>query len=565
VTSPLAAAETDAAEPASSPARATDAMSSADRVLIFASSLGTVFEWYDFFLVGALAPEISRQIFAGVNPTASFILTLLGFAAGFAVRPFGAVVFGRIGDLVGRKRTFLATIVLMGGATFAIGLLPTFAAIGIASPIGFVALRMVQGLALGGEYGGAVIYVAEHAPNRRRGAWTAWIQVTASVGLILSLGIILLLRFAIGQEAFGAWGWRLPFLFSLVLLAVSVWIRLKLDESPAFLRMKRHGHLARAPLSEAFGTWRNLRLVLIAFFGLAVGQAVIWYTGQFYSMFFLTQVLKADTLTANLLVATATVITIPFYVVFGTLSDRIGRKPLFVTGLVLGIAFFFPLFKALTHYVNPALEAAQRKSPIVVTAAPGECSFQFNPAGTAKFSSSCDVATASLTRAGMHYERVDAPAGTIARIGIGDAVVEAYDGARPDAKSRAAAFDKALADALKSAGYSAAWRPEGLDRPMAILVLTLLMLFGTMTYGPLGAMLVEMFPTHIRYTSLSLPYHVGIGWFGGFLPAIAFAIAAASGDIYAGLWYPVVAAIVSAILCVAFLRDRRGVDIYAME
>lgn len=534
-------------------------MSPAERRVILASSLGTVFEWYDFYLVGALALELSRHFFAGVNPTAAFIFTLLGFAAGFAVRPFGALVFGRLGDLVGRKHTFLITIVLMGGATFVIGLLPGYAVIGIAAPVLFVAMRMLQGLALGGEYGGAVIYVAEHAPPDRRAAWTSWIQITASLGLLLSLGVILGLRHALGAEAFAEWGWRLPFLFSAALLAVSVWMRLKLDESPAFRKMKSEGRTSRAPLSEAFGHWQNLKRVLVAFFGLAMGQAVIWYTGQFYSLFFLTQVLKVESIVANALIAVATVLSVPFYFVFARLSDRVGRKPVFMAGLLSGVLLFFTLYGALTHYTNPALEAAQRQAPITVIADPDECSFQFNPVGTSRFLSSCDVAKSSLARAGLNYHNETAPAGAKARVRIGDHEIAAPD-ARVDGEQAAQAFRQALSDAVAQAGYPLQADAAAINVPMAILVLLALMVCGTMTYGPLAAMLVEMFPTRIRYTSLSLPYHVGIGWFGGFLPAAAFAIVAARGDIYAGLWYPVSIAAVAFVVCLLFLRESRHVD-----
>ncbi|HEX7812666.1 MAG TPA: MFS transporter [Burkholderiales bacterium] len=539
-------------------------MTAAEKRVIVASSLGTVFEWYDFYLVGALAAEISRHIFSGVNPAAAFIFTLLGFAAGFAVRPFGAIVFGRLGDMVGRKYTFLLTIVLMGAATFAIGLLPGYASIGIAAPVIFIAMRMLQGLALGGEYGGAVTYVAEHAPDDRRGAWTSWVQITASLGLLLALGMILGLRHALGEAAFSEWGWRLPFLFSIVLLGISVWMRLKLDESPAFRRMKAAGRTSKAPLSEAFGRWGNLKLVLVAFIGLAMGQAVIWYTGQFYSLFFLTQTLKVDGATAALLVALATVLSVPFYFLTARLSDRIGRKPVFMAGLLSGILFFFPLYQALTHYVNPALEVAQRNAPITVTADPAECSLQFNPVGTAKFLSSCDVARASLSKAGLNYSTAAAAPGAVARIGIGSRTIDAYD-ARTADPSQAEAFDSELRDALREAGYAAKADPAAIDKPMAVLVLLALMVCGTITYGPLAALLVEMFPTRIRYTSLSLPYHVGIGWFGGFLPAAAFAIVAATGNIYSGLWYPVVIASIALVVCLLFLKETRGADIHAGE
>jgi MFS family permease len=537
------------------------AMTSSDKLVVFASSLGTVFEWYDFLVVGILAAEISKHFFSGVNPAAAFIFTLLSFAAGFAVRPLGAVVFGRLGDLVGRKYTFLITIVLMGFATFAIGVLPDFAAIGVAAPVIFIALRMLQGLALGGEYGGAAIYVAEHAPSGQRGSWTSWIQTTGALAVLMSLGIILFLRYALGEAAFADWGWRIPFLFSIVLLGISVWIRLKLSESPAFVRMKAEGRASQAPLSEAFGQWRNLKLILIAFFGLAMGQAVIWYTGQFYSLFFLTQVLKVDSVTANWLVIIATLLTAPLYYVFGTLSDRIGRKPVFLAGVVLGIVSFFPLYKALTHYVNPALERAQQNSPVTVVADPSECSFQFNPVGTTTFHTSCDIAKSSLSKAGVNYQNVVAPAGTPAQIKVGSSTIAAYDASAPEAKAKAAEFQSALTATLKQAGYAPKADPEEIDRPMAIFILMLLMACGTLTYGPLAAMLVEMFPTRIRYTSLSVPYHVGVGWFGGFLPATAFAIIAASGNIYAGLWYPVIIASIALIITVLFVRETKDVDI----
>lgn len=541
------------------------AMTRDEKLVIVASSLGTAFEWYDFFLVGALASEIAKHIFSGVNPQAAFIFTLLSFAAGFAVRPLGAVVFGRLGDIVGRKHTFLITIVLMGAATFLIGLLPGYASIGLLAPIVFVAVRMIQGLALGGEYGGAVTYVAEHAPHGKRGAWTSWIQVTASLGLLLSLGIILGLRLVLGEENFAAWGWRIPFLFSIVLLAISVWIRVKLSESPAFLKMKAEGKSSKAPLSEAFGRWRYLKLVLIAFFGLAMGQAVVWYTGQFYSLFFLTQVLKVEGATANVIIIVATIVTAPLYVLFGALSDRIGRKPLFLAGCTLAVLTFFPMYKALTHFVNPALAAAQQQSPVYVLADPAECSFQFNPVGTAKFQTSCDIARGSLSKAGLSFDTRQGAAGTVAQIHVGDIVVNSYDGTAADAAERAKAFKDALAAALKDAGYATKADPAAMNTPMAVLIVVLIMVCGTMTYGPLAAMFVELFPTRIRYTAMSLPYHVGIGWFGGFLPATAFAIVASTGDIYSGLWYPVVIAAVSAVVCLLFMKETRDVDIHAIE
>lgn len=534
------------------------------RRVILASSLGTMFEWYDFFLAGSLAAEISKAIFSGVDPQAAFIFTLLSFAAGFAVRPFGAIVFGRIGDIVGRKYTFLVTIGLMGLATFVIGLLPGYASIGIAAPIIFVLMRMLQGLALGGEYGGAVVYVAEHAANEKRGEKTAWIQATAALGLLLSLAVILPSRFILGEAEFAAWGWRIPFLLSIVLLGISMSIRMKLHESPEFARMKEEGRTSKAPISESFGRWSNLKLVLIALFGMVMGQAVVWYAGQFYTMFFLTQTLKVDGGTANLLIIIATVITIPFYVVFGKLSDRIGRKPVFLTGCLCAALFFFPLFKALTHYANPALEAAQKAAPITVVADPAECGFQFNPTGAAKFTSSCDIARSAITKAGLNYVDVVASAGTTAQVKIGPSVVNAYSGLSPDASAKGKQFSADLAKALKDSGYKVGPAdPAQIDKPMVTLVIIVLMLFGTMTYGPIAAMLVELFPSRIRYTAMSLPYHVGVGWFGGFLPAASFAISASTGDIYSGLWYPVVLAAACFTICLLLVRESKGVNIYS--
>jgi len=531
--------------------------------VIFASSLGTLFEWYDFFLAGSLAVQISKSIFSGVNPTAAFIFTLLSFAAGFAVRPFGALVFGRIGDLVGRKYTFLVTISLMGLATFVIGLLPGFGTIGLAAPILFVGMRMLQGLALGGEYGGAVVYVAEHSANENRGGQTAWIQSTAALGMLLSLAVILPTRSLMGEGAFTAWGWRIPFLVSMILLLVSLWIRLKLHESPEFERMKREGATSKAPIGEAFGQWRNLRLVLLSLFGMVMGQAVVWYTGQFYTMFFLTQTLKVAGGTSNLLIVIATIITTPFYIFFGKLSDKVGRKPVLLSGCLLAALFLFPLFRGLTHYANPALEAAQRKAPITVRADPSECSFQFNAAGTSKFVSSCDIARSAITRAGLDYVDVPLPHGATAQIQIGNDVIPSFDGKAADAAAKAHDFDARVSAALKAGGYTVGPAdPARINMPMTVLLLVLLMLFGTMTYGPIAAMLVELFPSRIRYTAMSLPYHVGIGWFGGFLPAASFAISAATGNIYSGLWYPVSLAAACFVICLFFVKESKGVDIY---
>ncbi|WP_027800198.1 MFS transporter [Paraburkholderia dilworthii] len=536
-----------------------------EKRVIFASSLGTVFEWYDFYLAGSLAAYISKSFFSGVNPTAGFIFTLLSFAAGFAVRPFGAVVFGRLGDLVGRKYTFLVTIVIMGLSTFLVGFLPGYAAIGIASPVIFIAMRMLQGLALGGEYGGAATYVAEHAPPGRRGFYTAWIQTTATLGLFLSLLVILGVRTAMGEDAFGAWGWRIPFIASIVLLGISVWIRLQLHESPVFERIKAEGKTSKAPLTEAFGQWKNLKIVILALIGLTAGQAVVWYTGQFYTLFFLTQTLKVDGATANIMIAIALLIGTPFFLFFGSLSDRIGRKPIIMAGLLIAALTYFPLFKALTHYVNPALETATAKAPIVVIANPDECSFQFNPVGTSKFTSSCDIAKSALSKAGLNYENVAAPAGTLAQIKVGDTVVSTFDGKAADAKDQGKAFDKSLSTTLKSAGYPPKADSSQINWPMSVVILTILVIYVTMVYGPIAAMLVEMFPTRIRYTSMSLPYHIGNGWFGGFLPATAFAIVAAKGNIYSGLWYPIVIALITFVIGMLFVRETKDSDIYAKD
>lgn len=545
--------------------RPAEGMTPTERRVILAASLGTVFEWYDFFLVGALATEISRHFFSGVNPTAGFIFTLLSFAAGFFVRPLGAIVFGRLGDMVGRKYTFLVTILLMGVATFAIGLLPSFATLGITSPILFIAMRMLQGLALGGEFGGAVTYVAEHAPHGRRAAWTSWIVMTASVGLTLALVIILALRFTMGTGAFAEWGWRIPFLVSVALLGISVVIRMRLSESPTFKKLKEAGRQSKAPLSEAFTRWSNLRVVLVALFGLAIGQGVTWYTGAFYPLFFMTQVLKADGATANALMIAATILSAPLYYVVAALADRVGRKPVFMAGLVLGIVFFFPLYKALTLYVNPALKQAQASSPVIVVADPAECSVQFNPTGTAKFRTSCDIARSSLTSSGVSYESEAGAPGSVAEIRIGDERISAYDGSKADTKEREREYKQALGKALERAGYATSFDPARVNWPMAVLVLFLMMTVPTFTYGAMAASLVELFPTRIRYTSLSLPYHVGIGWFGGFLPAAAFAIMAATGDPYSGLWYPVMLEGLALAVSLLFLRETKDIDIFRQD
>jgi MFS family permease len=535
------------------------------RRVILASSLGTVFEWYDFYLYGSLAAIISRQFFSGVNPTAGFIFALLAFAAGFAVRPFGALVFGRLGDLVGRKHTFLVTIVIMGVSTFIVGILPGYASIGMAAPIILILLRLLQGLALGGEYGGAATYVAEHAPQGKRGAYTSWIQTTATMGLFLSLLVIMTCRIALGNEAFEAWGWRIPFLLSIVLLGISVWIRLALDESPVFKTMKAEGTRSKAPLKESFAEWGNVKIVLLALFGLTAGQAVVWYTGQFYTLFFLTQTLKVDAQTANILVATSLLLGTPFFVLFGILSDRLGRKPIILLGCALAALTYFPLFRALTHYANPALESAQAIAPVVVAADPADCSVQFNPVGTSTFTSTCDVAKAALVARGVPYTNEVLPSGTPAVVRVGSTEIPSFDAAGTGAAVDRARFQAALGAALETAAYPERADPAGINKPMVVFVLWILVIYVTLVYGPIAAMLVEMFPSKIRYTSMSLPYHIGNGWFGGFLPTTTFAIVAAKGDIYAGLWYPVVIATMTLVIGALFLKETKDVDISVTE
>ena len=536
-----------------------------ERKVIFASSLGTVFEWYDFYLYGSLAAIIAKQFFAGTDPNTAFIFALLAFAAGFLVRPFGAIVFGRLGDMVGRKYTFLVTIMLMGVSTFVVGLLPNYASIGIAAPVILITLRILQGLALGGEYGGAATYVAEHAPDDKRGAFTAWIQTTATLGLFLSLMVILATRTAIGEEAFADWGWRIPFLVSVFLLAISVWIRLSMNESPAFQKMKDEGKISKAPLSEAFGQWKNLKLVILALVGLTAGQAVVWYTGQFYALFFLTQTLKVDGATANILIAASLLIGTPFFIVFGSLSDKIGRKKIIMAGCVIAAVTYFPIFKALTHYANPALESAQTSSPVTVVADPAECQFQFNPTGTKKFTSSCDIAKAKLAAASVNYKNEAAPAGTPAVIKVGDKTLESYSAAgmpKEEATAKDKEFTDQLKELIKEAGYPAKADPAQINKPMVLLLLFILVLYVTMVYGPIAAMLVEMFPTRIRYTSMSLPYHIGNGWFGGLLPTTSFALVAFKGDIYYGLWYPIIIALVTAVVGTLFVAETKDNDIH---
>ncbi|MBK7005908.1 MAG: MHS family MFS transporter [Burkholderiales bacterium] len=578
-------------------------MSAEEKKVIFASSLGTVFEWYDFYLYGSLAAIIAKQFFSGLDEGSAFIFALLAFAAGFIVRPFGALVFGRLGDMIGRKYTFLVTILIMGLSTFIVGILPNYATIGVAAPVILIALRMLQGLALGGEYGGAATYVAEHAPQGKRGAYTSWIQTTATLGLFLSLMVILGTRTMIGEAAFAEWGWRVPFIVSILLLAVSVYIRLSMNESPAFTKMKAEGKTSKAPLSESFGQWKNLKIVILALVGLTAGQAVVWYSGQFYALFFLTQALKVDGATANIMVAISLIIGTPFFIVFGAWSDKIGRKPIIMAGCLLAVVTYFPVFTALTKAANPDLAAAQAANKVTVTADPKECSFQFNPTGTVKFTSSCDIAKQRLAGASVSYDNIEAPAGTPATIKVGETTVKvkytpeeiaaakaaaeaklaALSAAQPqDAKALEAA-KKSVADlgaektangallganlsaALKAAGYPAKADMAKFDKVTVIAILTYLVILVTMVYGPIAAMLVEMFPTRIRYTSMSLPYHIGNGWFGGLLPTTAFAIVAQTGNMYNGLWYPIIVAGMTFVIGMLFVKETKDVDIYAND
>lgn len=533
-------------------------MTSVEKRVIAASSMGTIFEMYDFFLAGALSTEIARHFFSGVNASAAFILALLGFAAGFVMRPFGGMVFGRFGDLIGRKRTFLATILIMGVATFTIGLLPGFASIGLASPILFVIMRMLQGLAIGGEFGGAFIYVAEHGSRQDRGFRVSWVVSTGAGGLLLSLLVVLPLRSLLGDATFSDWGWRLPFLFSIAILLISLWIRLKLDESPEFLRIKAEGGMAKAPISETLGQWKNLSLILVAVFGVMMGAVIIFYNGQLYTMFFLTKALKVDATTTNILIISATVLSAPVYLVSGKLADRVGRKKVLIVGCLLGALFTMPLFRALTHYANPALEKAELDAPIVVMADPEECAFQFDPTGTAKFSSSCDIVTGSLAKAGLNYRSEPLPRGEVARIQIGEDVVEGYRASDAGAAMKAERFGASLSAAASRHGYGTGTaNKDEINKPMVLLILMVLLSFGAVVFTASVTMLVEMFPTKIRYTAISIPYHLASAVFGGFLPATAFAIVAATGNVYSGLWYPTVAAAVSILVLLVFAKETR--------
>ncbi|MFB0493245.1 MFS family permease [Methylobacterium sp. OAE515] len=542
-------------------------MTSAEKRVIFASSLGTVFEWYDFYLYGSLAAIIGAQFFSAYPPATRDIFALLAFAAGFIVRPFGALVFGRVGDLVGRKYTFLITILIMGLSTFIVGILPNAATIGIAAPIILIVLRLAQGLALGGEYGGAATYVAEHAPNGRRGFYTSWIQTTATLGLFLSLLVILATRTFTGEAAFAEWGWRIPFLVSVLLLGISVWIRLQLSESPAFQKMKEEGKTSKAPLTEAFGQWRNAKFAIIALFGLVAGQGVVWYTGQFYALFFLQSILKVDGYTANLLIAWSLLLGTGFFVVFGWLSDKIGRKVIILAGCAIAAATFFPIFKGITSTANPKLEAAIESVKVTVTADPAACGTLFNPVGTRVFTAPCDLARDFLSKSSVRYATAPGAAGQPTTIRVNDTEIPYPQGGNVEA-------NKATTAALQAAGYPKAGDPEivkmsnpfDIFRPQVAQVIGLLfilVLFVTMVYGPIAAMLVELFPTRIRYTSMSLPYHIGNGWFGGLLPATAFAMVAQTGDIYYGLWYPIVIAVATVVIGVLFVPETKDRDIFA--
>ena len=534
--------------------------------LIAASSVGSIFEWFDFFLYGSLAVIISRNFFSSVNESTAFILALMAFAAGFAVRPFGAVVFGFLGDIWGRKNTFIVTLAVMGAATFGVGLLPTYRQIGSAAPWILVILRMLQGLSIGGVYGGAATYVAEHVDPARRGFFTSWLQITPAGAMALSLIVIFGTRSFTGETAFADWGWRIPFLLSSLLLGVTIWIQLKLSESPVYLKMKAAGKTSVRPWADAFGNWRNVRLVLIALFGAMIGQAVVWYTAQFYVLFFLERVLKLDGAVTNLLVAAAIFISTPLYIFFGWLSDRVGRRPLVLTACLLAALTYYPLFKALTYAVNPQLSRAVAGAPVSVAADPKDCSFQFDPIGRAKFATSCDIVRSYLARAGVTYDTVDAPAGAIAEMRVGTRRLTSFRGERLGSKelsARRADWEKEAKVLVSEAGYPVSADVGKANIPLAILVLLAIMTSAAMVYGPMAALLTELFPAKVRYTSLSLPYHLGNGWFGGFLPTVAFAIVAATGNIYSGLWYPLFFAALTFVVGICFLPETKGADLRA--
>jgi len=529
-------------------------MTSEERKVIFASSLGTVLEWYDFYIYGTLGAFLAKYFFSNVPPNVGFIFALLAFAAGFAVRPFGALFFGRLGDTIGRKNTFLLCMTLMGLGTFFIGVLPSYATWGVAAPVVLIALRLVQGLALGGEYGGAAIYVAEHSPPNKRGYYTSWIQTTATLGLFLALLLILGIRTTIGEEAFANWGWRIPFLVSALLLVVTIWMGMKLNEAPLFQKMLAEGKQSKRPLGEAFGQWGNLKIALAALFGATAGEAVVWYGGQFYALFFLTQTLKVPAVTAWILIVISLAIGTPCFILFGWLSDKIGRKPIMLAGFALAVITYFPIFQGITHFANPKLEHALSAAPVVVTADPNQCSFQFKATGTEKFTTACDIIKSTLVNLSVNYENVQAAAGTKASVKIGDTNLAADTPNLP----------AAITAAVKTHGYPASADPADINYPMTVLLLAILVVYVTMVYGPIAAWLVELFPTRIRYSGLSLPYHIGNGWFGGFLPATVFAIVAATGNIYSGLWYPIVIAAMSFVIGLIFLPETKDRDITTM-
>lgn len=531
------------------------------RLVVGASAAGTAFEWYDFFVYAPLAAIIQKTFFTGLSDATGFIFALGVFAAGFAFRPIGALLFGRIGDREGRKGAFLITISLMGAATFLIGCLPTYGQVGILAPILLIALRILQGLALGGEWGGAAIYIAEHAPDRHRGFLTSFIGSSAAFGLMGALLVTLGARTVVGEAAFNAWGWRIPFLASALLLAVSLWIRLKLHESPAFAKMKAEGTRSEKPYVESFFRWPSLRLVLIALFGIMVAQGTVWYTAFFYAQTFLERVIKVEASTVNTVMIGATVVSAPLYVFFGWLSDKVGRKPVMVGGMILAALGFFPVFHAMTGAANPALAAASARAPVTVTADPAECSLQFDPVGKSQFRSSCDIAKSVLTNAGVGYRSIAAPAGTIATVSVGSQTVQSAQGdalSPPELKTLKAGVESHIKAALKTAGYPPKADPAGVNGWGVFLPLLLLVVGACALYGPQAAALVELFPTRIRYTALSLPYHIGTGWVGGFLPATAYAMVAARGDLYYGLWYPVVGTVLSIIVALLFLPETRG-------
>ncbi len=537
------------------------AMTANNRKVVLASSLGTLFEWYDFFLYGALAVITSRHFFSAVNETAGFIFALLTFSVGFAARPFGALVFGRLGDRSGRKYTFLITIVVMGTSTVLVGCLPSYSSIGIAAPILLIALRLLQGLALGGEYGGAAIYVAEHAPDARRGYFTSWIQTMAGVGLLLSLVVIALTRWLMGEVAFAEWGWRVPFLLSAVLLVISVWVRMSLQESPVFQRMKDEGRISKAPLREAYGQWRYVKLGIAAMFGIIAGQATLWYTAHFYSLYFLTQTMQVDSLDATLMLGVAVALATPFNVFFGSLSDKVGRKPFFVIGCLLAAILYFPVFHGLSHYANPALDAARKATPVQVLADPATCSFQFNPVGAADFTSSCDIAKSILSRHHINYSNLATAPGQLAQIQIGSLIIDAFEGGRLDRPTRVARLadlDREIIEVARAAGYPSKADPDAMNRPAIVALLFVLCLLAAMTYAPVAAAMVELFPARIRYTAMSIPYHAANGWIGGLLPPMAFALVAATGNVDAGLWYPLFFAILTVVVGAVMLPETRG-------